>query len=84
MEMHDYLNEALSKEKYPVFTALVKGGTEALFNYATEKGFVPRAEGYPTRCSFCYAMRRYLASLENPTRDLSPISFYHSMDKEDI
>ncbi len=84
MEMRDYLNEALDDGKYPVFTALVKGGTEALYSYAEEKGFVPREEGYPTRCSFCYAMRRYLASLDNPSRDLAPLSFYHSMDKENI
>lgn len=81
MEAEDYLNEALSPEKYPVMTRLYTGGTESLYEYAKEKGFSPSEEGYPTRCAFCYAMRRYLAEEKTPSPDLAPLCFYEDMKK---
>ena len=74
----DYLNEDFSISRYPVFGRLASGGTEALFGYAKEKGFIPDPKGYPTRCSLCFAMRAFLLE-KAPSADLSPRCFYQGM-----
>lgn len=79
-DARDYLEERISPEKYPVMARLLSGGTKALYAYALEKGFVPAAEGYPTRCAFCYAMREFL-NRAAPSADLGPDCFYKSMEK---
>lgn len=79
-DARDYLSEAFEREKYPVFSRLLEGGTAALYRYAEEHGFVPDPEGYPTKCAFCYAMRSYLVK-HRPSADLSPACFYENIDK---
>lgn len=79
-DARDFLNENIAPEQYPVMARLLSGGTKALYDYAAEKGFVPSAEGYPTRCAFCYAMREFLHR-EAPSADLAPDCFYTSMEK---
>ncbi|MGN1345652.1 MAG: radical SAM protein [Eubacteriales bacterium] len=81
MEAEDYLTGAVSPEKYPVMARLFHGGTAELDSYARERGFSPAKEGYPTRCAFCYAMRRYLAEATKPSPDLAPLCFYEDMKK---
>lgn len=79
-EAADYLETDIPKEKYPVFAALLESGTKGLYEYAKSKGFVPAGNGYPTRCAFCYDMRRYL--YENcPSEDICDKNFYDSMKK---
>lgn len=80
-ETEDYLTENIPAEKYPVLSRLYNGGTAALYEYAKAKGFVPAAEGYPSKCAFCYAMRSYLVSSGNKSADLSPVCFYEQIDK---
>jgi len=77
----DYLSENIPIDTYPVFARILKGGTSALFTYAKECGFVPAAEGYPTKCAFCYAMRAYLIRSGKISRDLAPACFYEQMEK---
>ncbi len=79
-DARDYLEENIPAEKYPVMARLLGGGTAALYEYASEKGFVPAAEGYPTKCAFCYAMREFLEK-NAPSADLMPGCFYRSMEK---
>ncbi len=79
-EARDYLNGKIAPEKYPVMARLLSGGTKALYAYAKEKGFVPSPEGYPTKCAFCYAMRKFLHR-EAPSADLAPSCFYENMQK---
>lgn len=74
-EAEDYLNERIPPEKYPVMARLLRGGTAALYEYAKEKGFLSSPEGYPTKCTFCYAMRDYLRR-NAPSDDLAPDEFY--------
>lgn len=76
----DYLNTNIPENKYPVLNRLISGGTKQLFEYAKEKGFVPKESGYPTRCSFCFAMREYLERV-SPSCDLLPHDFYVQMRK---
>jgi len=74
-EAEDYLNERFDGDKYPVMVRLISGGTRKLYEYAMEKGFVPSPEGYPTKCAFCYAVRRYLHK-NAPSPDLAPDESY--------
>lgn len=76
----DYLEGNTDREKYPVLSRLVSGGTAELFEYAAEKGFVPKNTGYPTRCALCFDMRLYLYK-NCPTADLDSAGFYESMEK---
>ena len=76
----DYLNLDTPPEKYPVLSRLISGGTRALFDYATQKGFEPDKDGYATRCAFCFAMREYLERT-CPSCDLSDADFYSCMRK---
>jgi len=76
-EAEDFLNERIPPEKYPVMARLLQGGTEALYRYAKEKGFRPAPEGYPTKCAFCHAMRKYLHE-HAPSADLAPAESYQN------
>ena len=81
-EANDFLNTNFSEEKYPVLSRLAHGGTSALYSYACENGFTPDKKGYPSRCSLCFSMRKYLNSVR-PSADLSPRCFYESMSEAD-
>ena len=76
-EAEDYLTEQIPASKYPVMNRLLNGGTKALYDYASEKGFIPSPEGYPTKCAFCYAMRSFLHTTV-PSDDLAPDESYSS------
>jgi hypothetical protein len=47
-------------EKYPVWEALLSGGTAALLSYAEARGFAA-AEGYPSGCALCFHIRGWLS-----------------------
>ncbi len=79
-EAEDFIGMNFPEEKYPVLSRLVNGGISALYSYACEKGFVADEKGYPSRCSLCFAIRKYLN--ENcPSADISPRCFYKSMNE---
>ena len=75
VDARDYLEGKFPEDKYPVYSRLVKGGTEALLEYAKSKGFVLDKDGYATKCIFCYKMREFLFK-NCPSTDLAPASFY--------
>jgi len=80
-EARDYLTGNITEEKYPVLSHLAKGGVRALYKYAKEKGFTEAEDGYPSRCSLCFAIRAFLLERENPSQDLSPVCFYKNVKK---
>ena len=75
------LNEAVDGipgGKYPVYEALLSSGTEGLLNYATQKGFTPNKEGYPSTCTFCFHIRHWLT--ENaPSPELDPEHYMEAL-----
>jgi len=79
-EAEDYLSYDIDGDKYPVLSRLISGGTKELYEYAKKCGFTPARDGYPTRCAFCFDMRRYLKQ-NNPSSDLDSAHFYESMAK---
>lgn len=76
----DYLSLCTPKEKYPVLSRLIEGGTKSLYEYAKEMGFEPDKKGYATRCEFCFAMREYLERTHK-SFDLSDSDYYSEMRK---
>ena len=68
------LNEAVNgipEGKYPVFDALLGGGSATLLKHATKLGFTPNPQGYSSGCNLCFHIRYWLC--ENaPTPELDP------------
>ena len=46
--------------KYPVFEALLSGGTVELMQYAQSLGFVKNQHGYTSSCALCFHIRHWL------------------------
>lgn len=80
IELEDFFGRRLPEEKYPAAQRLHTGGVKALLEYAKEAGFVPDEEGYPTKCSLCYAIRAWLRE-HRPSQDIAPGCFYQEMEK---
>jgi len=55
--------------KYPVFEALLSGGSKKLLEYAKLKGFVVSDAGYPSGCALCINMRHWICE-NGPTPEL--------------
>jgi uncharacterized Fe-S cluster-containing radical SAM superfamily protein len=77
--LDDYFGGALSEEKYPVVTRLLRGGIAALYEYSVSHGFTPSADGYVTKCELCFFVRDYLRSAK-PSYDIAPDCFYNAMN----
>ncbi len=75
-----YLLENIPEDIYPVFSKLKNGGIKSLFEYAVKKGYTPKKDGYPTKCSMCYDIRKYLFE-NHKSADLAPSDFYINMKK---
>jgi len=58
--------------RYPVFEALLSGGSAALMQYAKTHGFTEDPRGYTSRCALCFHIRMWLS--ENGT--------YAELDRE--
>ena len=52
--------EDIPKGKYPAFDALFYGGVSSLYDLALKHGFSPDEKGYPSKCNFCFFMRKFL------------------------
>ena len=58
------LNEAvrgIPDGKYPVFEALLSGGTAELLRYALTQGVTEKRQEYTSSCAFCFHIRHCLA-----------------------
>jgi hypothetical protein len=51
----------ISPGKYPIFEALYHGGISALVKLAMQHGFLPDADGYPSKCCLCFFIRSFLS-----------------------
>ena len=75
------LNEAVDgipNGKYPVFEALLSGGSAALLEYAAGRGFKADSQGYTSGCTLCFHIRRWLC--ENaPSPELDPEYYIEAM-----
>ena len=53
--------DGIPPDKYPVFESLYNGGVSALFELSKQQGFLPDPAGYPSKCNFCFYLRRFLS-----------------------
>lgn len=83
LDAKDYLTGDIKCEKYPVVYHLIHGGTAELLEYARQKGFVAAEDGYATKCSLCFDIRRYLLA-ECPSQDLGPDDYYRQMETQNV
>ena len=71
------LDSPLDKGEYPVISRLFSEGIGALFDYAAPKGFTPSETGYASKCSLCYAIRRFLVVDKGiNSKELQPVGHY--------
>jgi len=55
--------------KYPVLEALLEGGSANLLRFARERGFIPEPDGYPSGCTLCFHIRRWLSEQPGAVQD---------------
>ena len=77
----DLCGDGLDSEKYKYFTAVINGGLAALLDKAKELGFVPKNEGYISKCALCFDIKKYLcenifAKTGAEPSDIGPFGFY--------
>jgi hypothetical protein len=53
--------EDIPREKYPAFDALYYNGVSGLLELALQNGFTPDNAGYPSKCSLCFYLRKFLS-----------------------
>ena len=57
--------------KYPVFEALLSGGSAELLRFAVSEGFSADQQGYTSSCVLCFHIRRWLCE-NSQYRELDP------------
>ena len=64
--------------KYPVFDALLSGGTAELLRYARARGFSENSHGYTSNCAMCFHIRRWFCE-QNECPELDPEHYIESL-----
>ena len=64
--------------KYPVFEALLNGGSTELLRFAIAEGFSDDPQGYPSGCALCFHIRRWLCE-NSPSAELDPEHYTEAM-----
>ena len=77
----DLCGDGLNGDKYIYFTAIINGGLGELFSKAQALGFVPRNEGYASKCALCFDIKKYICeNIKSKTAkepaDIGPMGFY--------
>jgi hypothetical protein len=73
--------EGLEADKYKYFTAVINGGLELFFCEAQKLGFVPKEEGYASKCALCFDMKKFIgdtltAKTGIEPADIGPAGFF--------
>ena len=74
--------------KYPAFEALYHGGVSALYELANKNSFQADSAGYPSKCSLCFYIRKFLsemdfAELDKNHYDEALKNYSHTIDNLD-
>lgn len=51
---------AVKWQEHPIISRVVAGGSYRLYECAREQGYVPRVNGYASKCHLCHDVRRWL------------------------
>ena len=63
--------------EHPIIGRVAAGGSYRLYEYAAERGFVPREGGYANKCHLCHDVRRWLFGRGEFGTCLGPAEVYH-------
>ena len=77
----DLCGEGLDSDKYKYFTAVANGGLEGLFKRAEALGFIPKNDGYVSKCALCFDIKKYICeNIKTNTGtepdDIGPAGFF--------
>ena len=77
----DLCGEGLDSEKYMYFTSVAESGFGALCKQAEALGFVPKYEGYASKCALCFDIKKYICEYIKTTTgtepaDIGPLGFF--------
>jgi len=76
--------EGLDSDKYRYFTAVANGGLDLFLKEAQALGFVPKNEGYVSKCALCFDMKKFVFEAvrektgEGPP-DIGPAGFFQEI-----
>ena len=72
------LGAPLAFDEYPHFNMLYERGIKDLFGYALDAGYVPKSEGFCSKCDLCLDIRSFLikSGRTGGCSDLRPDDFY--------
>ena len=79
--LFELCGDGLDTDRHKYFTAVAKGGLGAFFAEAEGLGFVPKEEGYASKCALCFDMKRFVSdALTKKTgvepADIGPAGFF--------
>ena len=74
----EYAVRGIPNIEYPVFETLLNGGTAGLMGYAENLGFVADPLGYPSSCTLCFHVRRWLCE-NSPSPELDYEHYLEAM-----
>jgi len=73
---YEDLGKELDVAKYPVISTLYSRGVGGLLEYAQDLGFKPKDDGYGSKCSLCFEIRKFLSSKKKDSPELNPVWHY--------
>ena len=81
VNVFDLCGKGLDPDKYLNFMAVADGGLNALHRRAQDVGFIPKSEGYASKCAFCFDMKKYICDsvmfqTETEPCDIGPSGFF--------
>ncbi|MCL1858679.1 MAG: radical SAM protein [Oscillospiraceae bacterium] len=69
----DLCSGGLNSDKYIYFTSVINNGLEELFKKAKDLGFIPKSEGYASKCALCFDMKKYICENIKAKTGLEPV-----------
>ena len=79
-ELHELIEEGVEMEDKPILKSLIEDDFKNLLEYAKNKGYRERKNGYLSKCHLCTDIRKFLANQENYI-ELQPKAFYSFLEE---
>ncbi len=78
-DLERLIQEGLEVTERPVLGFLLTGDFAGLYDYARERGYQEKEDGYVSKCHLCVDLRRHLAS-QDECAELAPREFYRHLE----
>ena len=81
-ELNQLIEEGVELEDKPILKFLIEDDFKNLLEYAKNKGYSERKNGYLSKCHLCTDIRKFLVNQANENyKELQPEAFYEFLDK---